>query len=87
MSAINKSGFTELKDKNELIRAMIAPIRFEQDGSGYFSVHQNTTNITFPVKPAAQGKDLGEVKDKNNVYVIKDLSKKAKDGGGFVNYI
>ncbi len=85
--AIEKAGYTELKDKVELIRSMVGPIRFEDDNSGYFFVYQNTTNVAFPVNLVNQGKDLGDLKDKNGVYVIRELDKKAKAGGGFVHYI
>ena len=73
--------------KIETIRKALHDIRFEKDNSGYFFVYQNTTNIAFPVKPDKQGADLGELKDKNGVYVIRELWKAASAGGGFVNYI
>lgn len=85
--AIEKAGYTELEDKVDLIRTMVDPIRFEEDSSGYFFVYQGTTNVAFPVKKELLGKDLGELKDKNGVYVIRELDKKAKAGGGFVSYI
>ena len=73
--------------KIETIRKALHDIRFEKDNSGYFFVYQNTTNIAFPVNPDKQGSDLGELKDKNGVYVIRELWKTASAGGGFVNYI
>ncbi|WP_243364569.1 methyl-accepting chemotaxis protein [Fundidesulfovibrio terrae] len=71
----------------ELIRKMVDPIRFEQDKSGYYFVYENTVNVALPTKKDAQGKDLGDTKDKNNVYFVRDLMTKAKDGGGFVEYV
>ncbi|WP_028585692.1 methyl-accepting chemotaxis protein [Desulfogranum mediterraneum] len=85
--AIDKAGYTAAEDKIALIRTMLDPIRFEEDGSGYFFVYQQTTNVAFPVKKASQGKDLGSVQDKNGVAVIRELRAKAEAGGGFVNYI
>ena len=85
--AIEKAGYTAQDEKVDLIRSMVETIRFEDDSSGYFFVYQNTTNVAFPVKKENQGKDLGELKDKNDVYVIQELDKKAKAGGGFVSYI
>ncbi|MBU1231365.1 MAG: cache domain-containing protein [Proteobacteria bacterium] len=85
--AIEKAGYTEQEDMAGLIRAMVDPIRFEEDSSGYFFVYQNTTNVAFPVKKDNQGKDLGQTKDKNGVYVIQELDKQARAGGGFVSYI
>ena len=74
-------------DKVDLIREMVNDIRFEEDKSGYFFVYRDTTNIAMPTNKDLIGKDLGEMKDKNNVYVIRELRDKAKAGGGFVNYI
>lgn len=85
--AIEKAGYVDQDEKINLIRAMVDPIRFEDDSSGYFFVYQNTTNVAFPVKKESQGKDLGEVKDKNDVHIIQELEKQAKAGGGFVSYI
>jgi methyl-accepting chemotaxis protein len=85
--AIEKAGYIGQEEKIDLIRSMLDPIRFEDDSSGYFFVYQNTTNVAFPVKKENQGKNLGELKDKNGVYVIQELDRKAKAGGGFVSYI
>lgn len=85
--AIGKTGLTDSAEIIALIRAMVEPVRFEDDRSGYFFVYQKTVNVAFPVKPEAQGKDLDEVKDKNGVYVIRELHKQAMNGGGFVHYI
>jgi methyl-accepting chemotaxis protein len=85
--AISSAGFTERDRKVELIRSMLAPIRFEEDDSGYFFVYEKTVNVAFPVAQDRQGEDLGDLKDKNGVYVVRELGKKAKEGGGFVNYI
>jgi len=85
--AIEKAGYVGQDEKINLIRSMVDPIRFEDDGSGYFFVYQKTTNVVFPVKKESQGKDLGELKDKNGVFVIRELDKQAKAGGGFVSYI
>lgn len=73
--------------KIEIIRALVDDIRFEEDKSGYYFVYQGTTNVALPPKKESQGKDLGEMKDKNGVYLVRDLQAKAKAGGGFVEYI
>lgn len=75
------------KSKIEFIRKLIDNIRFEDDKSGYFMVYQNTTNIALPPKKELQGKDLGDLKDKNGVYIVRELNDQAKKGGGFVEYI
>lgn len=85
--AIDTAGYTSPEEKLELIRSMVDPIRYEEDSSGYFFVYQNTTVVALPVKKAAQGTDMAEVKDKNGVYLVRELDKTAKAGGGFVSYI
>jgi len=72
--------------KIEAIRLAIDKIRFEEDKSGYYFVYQNTTNVALPAKKELQGKDLKGLKDKNNVYLVKDMRDKARAGGGFVQY-
>jgi len=83
--AIAKAGSAE--EKIAIIRELVNGILFEEDKSGYFFVYQGTTNVAFPVKKELEGKDLGELKDKNDVYVIRELRDKASNGGGFVEYI
>lgn len=75
------------QDRINTIRLAIDNIRFEKDKSGYYFVYQGTTNIALPPKKELQGKDLGTLKDKNGVYLVKDLRDKALSGGGFVQYI
>lgn len=85
--AVKKSGASNPEETAALIRVMVNPTRFENDQSGYFFVYQGTANVAFPVKQENQGKDLGDIKDKNGVYVIRELAQKAIGGGGFVEYI
>lgn len=85
--AVKKAGVTQPDEVVALIRTMVTPARYEEDRSGYFFVYQGTTNIAFPVKQEDQGKDLGELKDKNGVYVIRELRQKASAGGGYVEYV
>ncbi len=86
-NAIENAGYTKEEDQVELIRSMVGPIRFEKDSSGYFFVFKKTTNVAMPVKKEHHGKDLNNVKDKNGVYLIRELDKQARVGGGFVSYI
>lgn len=75
------------EQKIETIRRLLSDVLFEKDKSGYFFVYEGTVNVAMPVKTSLHGKDLNETKDKNGVYVIRDLRDVAKNGGGFVNYI
>ncbi|SHO45827.1 methyl-accepting chemotaxis protein [Desulfopila aestuarii] len=83
--AVAKGGSAE--EKIAIIRELVNDILFEEDKSGYFFVYQGTTNVAFPVKKELEGKNLGDLKDKNGVYVIRELHDRASKGGGFVNYI
>ena len=85
--AITSDTSSSEDDKITLIRKMLDPARFETDDSDYFFVYRNTTNIAMPVDHALQGKDLSGTKDKNDVYVIRELHRAAVSGGDFVNYI
>lgn len=84
--AVKKAGTDKPEEIATLIRVMINSTRFEEDQSGYFFVYQGTVNVSFPVKQENQGKDLGDLKDKNGLYVIRELSQKASGGGGYVEY-
>jgi methyl-accepting chemotaxis protein len=77
-------------DKNrqiEIITRMVDQFRFEEDRSGYFFVLEGTTTIALPPKKELQGKDIGDLKDKNGVYFMKELYAAVQNGGGFVSYI
>nr|WP_319392556.1 methyl-accepting chemotaxis protein [uncultured Desulfobacter sp.] len=80
-------GVSDDDEKIEVIRKAIDNIRFEEDKSGYYFVYQETINIVLPPKKELQGKDLGHLKDKNNVTFVKDMRDAAKKGGGFTKYI
>ena len=73
--------------KINAIRLAVDDIRFEEDKSGYYFVYRDTMNIALPPKKELQGKDLQDMKDKNNVYLVKELKDQAKKGGGFVSYV
>lgn len=80
-------GVTDQNARIEIIRKLIDDIRFEEDKSGYYFVYEGTVNVALPPKKELQGKDLSDMKDKNNVYLVRDLRDNAKKGGGFVQYI
>ena len=69
------------------IRDALDDIRFEKDNSGYYFVYQGTVNVCLPPKKSLQGKDLSDLKDKNDVYLVRNLRDKARAGGDFVQYI
>ncbi|WP_320008872.1 methyl-accepting chemotaxis protein [Maridesulfovibrio sp.] len=73
-------------ERLEFIRQALDPVRFEKDNSGYFFVYKGTVNMVMPPKKSLHGKDLGGLKDKNGLYMIRELSKIAHSGGGYVKY-
>ncbi|WP_319468274.1 cache domain-containing protein [uncultured Pseudodesulfovibrio sp.] len=77
----------DLDGKVALIRKLLDKIRFEADESGYYFVYRKTTIVALPPKPSIIGKDMKDTKDKNGVYLVQDLNKKAQAGGGFVTYV
>ncbi len=69
-----------------IMRSMLKDIRYGENKSGYFFIYRNTTNIVDPANPANEGRDLNGLRDKNGIYVIRALMKKAENGGGFLEY-
>jgi methyl-accepting chemotaxis protein len=80
----------DLNSKDEIfekLRALNTPIRFFDNNTGYFFIYDSDgINISHPINPALVGKNLIDLKDKNGVYVIKDLIAEARNGGGFVTF-
>lgn len=67
-----------------LIDNVIQDIRFEDDKSGYFFVYKATMPVAHPVRKDIIGTDLNNAVDSDGVYYVRELYKKAKEGGGFV---
>ncbi|MBZ4684757.1 MAG: methyl-accepting chemotaxis sensory transducer with Cache sensor [Desulfomicrobiaceae bacterium] len=80
-------GITDPGAQQERINALVDPIRFEADKSGYYFVYRNTTVVRVPPKPELTGKDLGEAKDVHGKFFVRELQKMAQAGGGFVEYV
>ena len=75
------------KDRIQLIRRFIAPIRFYADHSGYFYVYNlDGVNIAHAAQPELQGKDLYDYQDSKGKYAVREAVEKAKTGGGFLQY-
>jgi methyl-accepting chemotaxis protein len=80
-------GIKDEEQRINLIRKLVDDIRFEEDQSGYYFVYKNTVNVALPPAKNKQGTDLGEAKDKNGVYYVRELMEQANKGGGFVQYV
>jgi signal transduction histidine kinase len=80
-------SITDENQRIEAIRAFIDPIRFFGDQSGYFYVYNyNCINIAHAIDKTLPGKDLTDYQDMKGLYVIRELSKTAKAGGGYVTF-
>lgn len=75
------------EEQYEVIRKAVDQIRFEKDASGYYFVYQGTINVALPIKKEVQGTDLSGSTDVNGVYYVRELAARAKEGGGFVEYV
>jgi two-component system NarL family sensor kinase len=79
------------KDKNspqaqEQAKNILRDLAYGSDG--YIFVYDyDGTNLVLPTKPQIEGKNLWDIKDKNGVFLIKELVANAKIGGGYTNYV
>ena len=81
------AAVTDQRKWIRLIRAFIEPIRFYPDNSGYFYVYNyNCVNIAHATQKKLVGKDLSDFQDEKGKFVIRELVKAARRGGGFVEY-
>ncbi len=68
----------------EEISSQVEQIRFGKDNKEYvFIATYDGVGKTYPAKD----KSMLEVQDANGMYVVKELIKKAKSGGGFIQYV
>lgn len=75
------------KERVDMIRSFIKPIRFYSDKSGYFYVYDfSCLNIAHATQIDLQGKNLYDYKDGKGNFVIRELSAAAKKGGGYVEF-
>jgi len=81
------SGISDRDAQHKIIQDAVDKARFKADSSGYFFVYEGTVNVALPTKKSLIGKDLGQTKDKNGVYYVRDLKNAAASGGAFVEYV
>jgi methyl-accepting chemotaxis protein len=79
-----------LKTAEEKIKTIMAetdPIRFFEDGSGYFFTYDMTgVRINVPINKSQNGQNLIALVDKKGFRFVEEFVKVAKAGGGFVEY-
>jgi len=75
------------KDRIDLVRSFIGPVRFFPDNSGYFYVYDSKgVNIAHAIQKDLQGKNLWDYKDAKGKLVLQALLEASKKGGGFVDF-
>jgi methyl-accepting chemotaxis protein len=79
-------GVTDRTEQHDIIYKYIKDYRFEEDKSGYYFTYIGTVIFMHPTLPQREGENLGETKDANGVYYVRELYENAKKGGGFVSF-
>ena len=70
------------------LRHYLRDIRYESDKSGYFYAYKGTRNIALAPNPALEGQDLGDRKDVNGTYYVREMARLVRENGkGFVNLV
>jgi len=84
-NTLGSLGLTQEQIKQKILQR-VSTIRY--DKIGYFFIYDYSgKNLAHPIKPQLVGENLYNLKDKNNVFIIKELINKAKHGGGYLKYI
>ncbi len=82
--ALQKENSEEAK--LETLRKIVDTIWFEKDKSGYFYAYRGTVCVAHAVNAKLIGKDLKGLQDHDGNYIIQELLKIAKNGGGLLRF-
>ncbi len=81
----NNSNNTSTEELRALIVEENTPVRFGE--AGYFFIYDYEGNtISLPPDRDVEGTNRWDLKDAQGTYLLRELSKAAQDGGGFVEY-
>lgn len=80
------TGVKDEKEQAEIVQKALDSIRFEDDDSGYFYAYRNTVCIAHATLPKIIGKDLNNLKDASGNYMVRNLYKMARSGGGVMPF-
>lgn len=70
----------------EQTKAILSSMNFGDDG--YFYVYDQTgLNLVHPRQPDLVGTNLWNMRDSDGTYVIRELTARAKEGGGYQRYL
>ncbi|MEM9732768.1 MAG: cache domain-containing protein [Pseudomonadota bacterium] len=67
-------------------KAVLNDMTYGPDGY-FFAYDQNGVNLVHPRLPHLVGRNLWDLRDPTGNYVIRSLTARAKEGGGFHNYV
>ncbi|PWQ98431.1 cache domain-containing protein [Leucothrix arctica] len=79
-------GETDVKEIHKTYSKLAKGARFFPDKSGYFFIFEEEVSFIHASQPELEGKDLVDLRDVNGVFVIQELDKIAKAGGGYLEY-
>lgn len=84
----NKPGSANDPEIREQAWEILRQLRFDDSGSaGYiFAYDTSGVNVMHGVNPDLEGKNLWGFQDPNGTYLIRELLKEARSGGGYVPY-
>jgi len=82
------AGVQDKAEQSRILRTMVEKIKFFDDNSGYYFVNEGTIGVANPAAKHVIGKDMGGVKDENDVYFCREFVNIVKTkGSGFVEYV
>ncbi|MDA0147750.1 cache domain-containing protein [Vibrio sp. LaRot3] len=81
----NDPNLDEVTAKNA-VKSIISKLRYGSDGYFFVYLHDGT-NLVHPIMPELQGRNLLHIQDENGDFLIVELLKQARSGGGFHQYL
>jgi len=85
LAPLYDSGRNDAATKRQAI-ALLASMDYGHDGY-FFLYDMSGTSLMHPRQPDLVGQDLWDMRDANGTPVIQNLIARAKEGGGFVQYM
>ncbi|MDI3324356.1 cache domain-containing protein [Pontibacterium granulatum] len=73
------------KAAEEEIKRILHGLTYGDDGY-FFAYDQSGVNLVHPKQPELVGKNLLDLQDKHGQFVIRELLREAREGGGYVRY-
>ena len=81
----NDPEIQEAHAKTE-VRSILSKLRYGSDGY-FFAYDRHGTNLVHPIQPELIGRNLLQLQDEDDDFLIEALLKEAQTGGGFHQYL